>query len=205
MRKRDASGRILSHWTTVLTRPGVATFDAQRPHASWRVVWWSVAAQAVIEGAAVAWVIAGPASRAGVSSLPFGPKLSLPREPLWLGLAAFAGSFVEFFLFSGLLYAISRIIGGRGAFRTQAYLMALFWVPLMALSAIAQPLGVIGSVLGLAARTYALILLGPMLASAHDMPLKRAWLALLMVVALGALLALLAFVFAGAWMIALLR
>ena len=190
---------------TVLTRPGMATFDTQRSRASWSVIWWSVAAQAVIEGAAVAWVIAGPGSQTGVSSLPFGPKLSLPREPLWLGLAAFAGSFVEFFLFSGLLYAIARIIGGRGAFRTQAYLTALFWVPLMALSALAQPLGVIGSIVGLAARTYALILLGPMLASAHDIPLKRAWMALLVIVALGALLALITFVFAGAWISAHLR
>src|SRR5579859_2070280 len=98
MRKQHARGSILSQWVAVLTRPGMATFDAQRSRASWSVIWWSVTAEAVIEGAAVAWVIAGPGSQTGVSSLPFGPKLSLPREPLWLGLAAFAGSFVEFFL-----------------------------------------------------------------------------------------------------------
>lgn len=205
MRKFAGFARSLRQWTWLMTHPGVVAFDAQRARASWRAVWWSVAAQAVIEGCAVAWVIAGPGSRVGVSLLPFGPKLQLPREPLWLGLAAFAGSFLEFFLFSSLLLSSARLLGGRGAFLTQAFLMALFWVPLMAISALAQLLGVIGSVIGLAARTYALVLLGPMLASAHDMPLKRAWLALLIVVALGALLALITFVFAGARLGALLR
>jgi Yip1-like protein len=189
MRKRDGQTNILRQWTAVLTRPGAMTFDAQRSHARWRVVWWSVAAAAIIEGAAVAWAVAGLGSQAGVSSLPFGPKLYLPREPLWLGLAAFVGSFVEFFLFSGLLYASARLFGGRGAFMIQAYLMALFWVPLMALSALAQPFGVIGSIVGLAARAYALVLLGPMLSAAHQMPLRRAWLALGGVIALGALIA----------------
>lgn len=173
----------------MLTQPGATTFDSLRSHASWGVVWWSVAAQAIIEGAAVAWVVAGPGSLAGVSSLPFGPKLYLPREPLGLGLAAFAGSFVEFFLFSGLLYASARLFGGRGAFLTQVYLVALFWAPLMALSALAQPFGVMGSVVGLAARLYALVLLAAALASAHQMPVKRAWLALAGVIALGALIA----------------
>ena len=89
--------------------------------------------------------------------------------------------------------------------------MALFWGPID--GALAQPLGVIGSIVGLAARIYALALLGPMPASTHAMPLKRTWLALLLVVALGALLAtltfvcafMLAFVFAGAWISSLLR
>jgi len=211
MRARTERGPLASHWMAVLIRPGVAAFDARRSRASWPAVWWSVAALALLEGAAVAWVVAGSGSQTGVSSLPFGPKLLLPREPLWLGLAAFAGTFVEFFLFSWLLYVSARLVGGRGAFLVQAYPMALFWGPID--GALAQPLGVIGSIVGLAARIYALALLGPMPASTHAMPLKRTWLALLLVVALGALLAtltfvcafMLAFVFAGAWISSLLR
>lgn len=184
-------------WAVVLLRPRVATFGALRSTASWRAVWWSVVAQALIEGAAVAWAVGGPGAGGGVSSLPIGPKLVLPREPLWLGLAGFAGTLVEFFLFAGLLYASARFFGGHGAFQTQAYLMALFWVPLMALSALAQSFGATGSVVGLVARVYALVLLAPMLAAAHEMTLGRAWLVLIITLTALGLVALVVLVVAS--------
>lgn len=196
---------LIRRWYAIFVCPSVATFDVQRPFASWRFVLWSVSAQALIEGAAVAWVDAGAGSSVGVSSLPIGPKLVLPNAPLWLGLVAFAGTYFEYFAFSGLLYVSARLLGGRGAFRTQAYLMALFWVPLMILSTLAQPFDVVGSVVGLAARLYALVLLGLMLASAQRFTLMRAWLALAAVSAFGLSLGLMTLAIAGPHIIPLLK
>jgi hypothetical protein len=189
---------LVGRWLAVLLRPGVRTFEAQRPAARWATVWSSVAAQGIVEGAGVAALLLGPGAGEGVSSLPVGPKLHLPSAPLWLGLVAFAGSVAQFFLFSGLLFLSARRFGGHGSFLTQAYLIALFWVPLMVVSAATTPFGTAGSVVGVLARVYALILLGPALAAAHRLPLARAWMALLVVGLGGLLLGLVVLTVAGA-------
>jgi hypothetical protein len=179
---------LLRRWLAVLLRPSIRTFAAQRPAASWSAVWASVAVQAVVEGIVVGFVFAGPAAAAGVSSLPVGPKLHL-HVPAWeLALLASAGTFFEFFGFSGLLRLSARLYGGQGSWRMQSYLLALFWTPLMLLSGLAQLLGTAGSVVGLLARLYALWLLAPMLAAAHQISPGRAWAAVLTVVGAGLLL-----------------
>lgn len=171
----------------VLVRPRVRTFAARRQEAHWATIWIGVAALAVVQGLAVAIATAGPGA-AGVSSLPIGPKLHLPHAPLWLGLMAFAGSFAEFFLFSALLLLSARLFGGRGSYLAQSYLIVLFWLPLFGVSAVASLFETPGSIIGLLARLYALVLLAPALAAAHHLSLARAWGALLAVVAVGLLL-----------------
>jgi hypothetical protein len=192
-------------WAAVLLHPSVRTFDAQRPAARWVAVWLSVAAQAVIEGAGTAMVLLGSGGSEGVSSLPLGPKLHLPHAPLAFGLAAFAGSFAQFFVFAWLLFHSARLVGGRGSFLEQTYLMALFWLPLMAVSTAAELFGVAGSVVGLLLRLYALYLLAPALAAAHKLPLTRAWVALLLVVLAGLTLGLAALAVIGGRLSALVR
>jgi hypothetical protein len=48
----------------------------------------------------------------------------LLQTPL-LPLAALLGSVAQFLLFAGVLHLSARLFGGRGAFLTQAYLLAL--------------------------------------------------------------------------------
>jgi len=173
-------------WRAVLLHPGMRTFDEQQPAVSWAVVWIGLVALGLVEALGVVWVIYGPDAAAGYSSLPIGPKLHLPQTPL-LPLAALVGSVAQFFIFSGLLYLSARFFGGRGAFETQSYLIALFWVPLMLASDVLEliPAGVyIAPFL----RLCALYLCAVALASAHRLSLGRAWAALLLPVALGLLL-----------------
>lgn len=186
-RQRTEVGELVAGWWTVARYPSVRTFDGQRAAANWRAVWASLLALAAIEALAVAYVVYGPDAAAGYSSLPAGPKLHLPQTPL-LPLAALAGSVGQFFVFAGLLALSARLFGGRGAFKTQAYLFALFWVPLMALSDISELIPVVGAWLAVLVRAYALCLCALALASAYRMPLARAWGALLAVICAGLLL-----------------
>jgi hypothetical protein len=189
LREFAANARsLVGRWTAVLTRPSRRTFDEQQPTASWGTTWAGLAALALVEGASLYALLVSPAGAAGVSSLPVGPKLHLPHVPLALALAAGFGSLAQFFLFSGLLWLSARRFGGRGAFLTQSYLIMLGWVPLMLLSDVASLFGSAGSVVGVLARLYALILLAPALASAHHLSLRRAWAALLVMVLAGLLL-----------------
>jgi hypothetical protein len=181
--------RALPHrWRAVLLRPTISAFDAQQPAARWRITWLSLLILALINGLAVLLLSLGPGASAGVSSLPIGPTLHLPPYPLPLALAAFAGTFFELPVFSGLLWLSARLFGGRGGYRVQIYLMALFWLPLMALDVLLQLCGPAGSLVGLAARLYALYLCVPALASAQRLSLGRTLAALLLPVAFGLLL-----------------
>jgi hypothetical protein len=177
-----------ARWWAVLAHPRVRTFQRQRVAARWGPLWAGLAAQAAVQGAAVWLVLAGPAGSAGISSLPFGPKLRVAVAPPWLALAAFAGTFAQFFAFAALLWLSARRLGGQGRWLAHCWLLSLFWVPLMTLSALLELFGTPGSVAGLVARLYALALLGPMLAAAHTLSLWRAWAAVLVVVAAGLLL-----------------
>lgn len=184
--QRDTRAWLRVLWR-ILLHPSVATFDRERPHASWRVVWVGLLAEAFVEALGVVYAVYGPDADAGYSSLPVGPKLHLPRTPL-LPLAAFVGSPAQFFVFAGLLFANARLLGGRGDFKTQAYLMVLFWAPLMVASAVVELVPVVGTVAGVLMRSYALVLLIPALASALGLSLRRALAALMLIVACGLLL-----------------
>ncbi len=183
-------------WWEVIRHPHVASFDRQQPAASWPAVWLGLLPLAVVEALGVAYLTYGPSAAAGYSSLPVGPKLHLPQTPL-LPLAALGGSIAQFFVFSGLLYLSAHLLGGRGAFNTQSYLLALFWVPLIGLSDIVELIPSAGALLGLLLRVYALCLCGLALASAHRVSLRRAWTALLLPIAGGLLLGLVVLVTIG--------
>ncbi len=182
-----AARNLARRWWEVVRHPSVATFDRQQAAASWTAVWLSLAPLAIVDALGVVYVIYGPDAATGYSSLPVGPKLHLPQTPL-LPLAALVGSFAQFFVFAGLLYLSARLFGGRGSFKTQAYLIALFWVPLMLASDLVDLMPGVGSAVGALVRVYALVLCPLALASAHRLPLKHAWGALLLPVAGGLLL-----------------
>lgn len=180
-------GGLLRAWRHVLRHPAVSTFDRYRTEANWPTLWLSLLPLAIVEALGVAYAAYGPAAAAGYSSLPIGPKLHLPPTPL-LPLAALFGSVAQFFVFAGLLTLSARLFGGHGAFKTQAYLIALFWIPLMLASDIVELIPTVGPFVGPLIRLYALYLCALALASAQRLSISRAWAALLLPVAAGVLL-----------------
>lgn len=184
---RPTVGMLLRRWWAVVRHPSVHTFNHQQATARWRVVWLSLCILAVVEALEVAYIVYGPDAPVGYSSLPVGPKLHLPQTPL-LPLAALIGSIAQFFIFSGLLYLSARLAGGRGSFKTQTYLYALFWVPLMVVSDSLELIPSAGTLLAVVLRVYTLYLCVLALASAHHIRLARAWQAFLAIVVAGLLL-----------------
>jgi hypothetical protein len=199
-------GDLMGRWRQVLLHPRVSAFDLQRAMASWAAVWLSLALLAVVEALGVAFAAYGPDAASGYSSLPVGPQLHLPQTPL-LPLAALLGAPAQFFIFTGLLYLVARMFGGRGDFKTQAYLIALFWAPLMIASDVVEliPLPIVAKTLALLLRAYALCLCALALASAHRLRLARAWAALLAPVVVGLLIGFVALVVAGTQLAALIK
>lgn len=191
----DLAGR----WWEVMRRPGVDAFAQQRAAANWPTVWLGLFLLAVVEALGVAYVLYGPAHAAGYSSLPIGPKAHLPQTPL-LPLAALFGSIAQFFVFAGLLHLSARLFGGNGVFRTQVYLLALGWVPLMALSdliEVAPGVGSVGAWLAVLLRLYTLCLCAFALAAAEHLSLLRAWGALVVLILAGLLVGLVTFALLG--------
>jgi hypothetical protein len=187
-------GDLVTRWWDVLRHPSVATFDRQQATANWAAVWLSLLPLGLVDALGVVYAIYGPDASAGYSSLPAGPKLHLPQTPL-LPLAALVGSVAQFFIFVILLHLSARLFGGRGAFKTQAYLIALFWVPLMLVSDTIELIPTVGPFVGPLIRLYALSLCVVALASGQRLSLRRAWAALLATVAFGLLLGLATLVF----------
>ncbi len=190
----QGAGDLVRRWWDVVRHPSVAAFDRQQAASSWTAVWLSLLPLALVDALGVVYVIHGPDAATGYSSLPLGPKAHLPQT-LLLPLAALVGSIAQFFIFAGLLHLSARLFGGRGAFKTQAYLIALFWVPLMLTSDTVELIPGVGSIVGVAIRVYALGLCALALASAQRLSLGRAWAALLVPIACGLLLGLSALVF----------
>jgi hypothetical protein len=188
----------------------VGAFDRQQDAASWAAVWLNLAPLAVVEALGVAYAVYGPGAALGYSSLPVGPQLHLPQTPL-LPLAALLGAPIQFFIFAGLLYLVARMFGGRGDFKAQAYLIALFWAPLMIASDVVElvPLPTVAKTVAktvaLLLRVYALCLCALALASAHRLRLARAWAALLTPVVVGLLIGLVTLVIAGTQLAALMK
>jgi hypothetical protein len=103
------------------------------------------------------------------------------------------------------------MFGGRGDFKAQAYLIALFWAPLMIASDVVElvPLPTVAKTVAktvaLLLRVYALCLCALALASAHRLRLARAWAALLTPVVVGLLIGLVTLVIAGTQLAALMK
>jgi hypothetical protein len=71
-------------------------------------------------------------------------------------------------LIGSIVYFIfAKLLGGKGSYATQSYLLALYSAPVMVLSAVFGLIPVVGSVLGLLLSLYGLYLLTMALKSAH--------------------------------------
>lgn len=199
-------GVLPYRWWAVVRHPHVSTFNSLQATARWPLVWWSLVLLASVEALAIVFTTYGPTAASGYSSLPIGPKLHLPQTPA-LPLVAFFGSIAQFFIFAGLLYVSARLFGGRGSFKTQAYLLSLVWVPLLLVSDLVEliPAPVAPQILGMLIRLYALCLCAVVLASAHNFRLARAWDALLVPVGAGLLIGVTVSVAFGAQIVALVK
>lgn len=120
----------------VLTQPGVATFAGEIGKASWRMVWVQLLGWGVIS------TILGWVAQAIFTSLSyrfagyFSPEAIQQLSANSSAYGGIIGVPLEFFIWMGLVYLLSKAFNGQGTFLTQSYTSLLFQAPLGVLSGI---------------------------------------------------------------------
>lgn len=99
--------QLIADAKLVVLHPSIASFDAIQSHASMRAVLLS---------------IVGTGAAYGIGTLLFAPGAGL--------FAGLVGTFFGFFLSTALAFAAAKVLGGVGNFKTYAYTIAVFDLPL---------------------------------------------------------------------------
>jgi hypothetical protein len=177
---------VFRQWQAVLLRPSVATFDAQLPSANWNVVWIGL----VILGVARAiFGFISAAETAGITHTT-GPGFGTI-------VGGFIGVFIGFFIVAGVLYLVAKLFGGTGTFMPYAYALALFFVPLGIISAVAGIIPVLGALVAIAAGLYEIYLAILATASVHRLDMGKSTAIVLIPLAILIIISFLLAVIAG--------
>jgi hypothetical protein len=194
--------RLFQGWVNVLRNPRVAAFDMEQPGANWTAVWIGVLIMALVEAVAALF------TRAAIAALGVSGTARDVIRTLYPGadignqvgegpFEAFVSSVVMFFLGAGLIYLVARILGGRGTFLGQTYLMSLAIVPLSIISAAVGWIPVFGGIISFVAGIYLIVLVVMAVMSAHRLNAGLAIISLILpVVAVVAIIVALAVIVA---------
>jgi hypothetical protein len=96
---------------------------------------------------------------------------------------------LAFYIANGLYYLAAVLLGGKGAFGTQAYLVSLFFVPLGIVSLLASLIPCLGGLVSLAVGIYTLVLSVRAMKVVHSLTTGRAVVTVLWPVVLAFFLA----------------
>lgn len=131
----------------------------------------------------VAGLIAGFIN--GLMAMVFGTSIAGALMPVAAGVAGatafFAvligtpiGNAISWIISSGIFYLIAKFLGGKGDFKTQAYLYAIYIAPIGIITAVLNLLPVAGQILSLIVSLYALYMLTMSLKEAHGYSVGKA-------------------------------
>jgi len=109
-------------------------------------------------------------------------------------LFALIGTPLGFLIGQGVIYLIAKAVGGTGNFQEQAYVMSTFWAPLL----IVQHIPIIGAFIGFIAGLYSLYLTYLALQPTHRLDSSKALMVVGILLAIGLVLAVCAFIFGAA-------
>jgi len=199
---------LFQSWMNALTKPNVATYEAEIPRANWTSVLVGLAIVGLVS-ALVALLSIG-ASRAMIDQFtPFFQQQDPNFDPNMLNqfyggtgigsaIWAFIGTFITFFLGAGVLWLAARMLGGTGSdFMTHSHLLSLSYTPTRVIAAVIGIIPVIGGLIGLVLYFYQLYLAGLSMQASQRMQPGRAQMAAFLPtiigIVLGGLCCLLAF------------
>src|SRR5215472_5214017 len=165
----QAMRELPGQYFKVLTRPSVKTFAEEKGKAGWGIIWVQFMGLGVID--AIISVMAILISPASIGSVPNSGGLS----PATLQTVAIITAVVlqlvltpvSFLFAGGILYLISRMVGGRGKFVEQIYVTLLFGVPLVILSTLLSLIPGFGDWLLYVPHIYSLLLIVLALIAVH--------------------------------------
>ncbi len=147
---------IWQKWINVTTKPGVASFNQELPTANWSDVWISLIGLGILT--AITGAIAALYT-VQTFTIPQGngttTTVHIPTGTSWFTII---GVPLGFFIGVAILFLVAKIFGGTGTFLQQSYAMALFYVPIQAVTALLGLLPVLGGIASIALGIYEIIL-----------------------------------------------
>lgn len=147
---------IWQKWINVTTKPGVASFNQELPTANWSDIWISLIGLGILS--AITGAIAALYTVQTIT-IPQGngttTVIHIPTGVSWFTIIWVP---LGFFVGVAILFVIAKIFGGTGTFLQQSYAMALFYVPIQAVTALLGLLPVLGGIASIALGIYEIIL-----------------------------------------------
>ena len=121
----------------------------------------------------------------GLMAMAFGTSIAgafMPVAAGAVGIATFfgvligtpIGNAISWIVASAVLYVIAKFLGGKGNFKTQAYLYAIYIAPIGVITAVLNLIPVAGPILSLIVSLYGLYLLTMSLKEAHGFTVGKA-------------------------------
>ena len=182
---------LFQSYINALTKPNVATYEAEIPRANASATLLGVAIVAVVS-AIMALISAG----AGAAML--GPLVDQFRsqgipvtgfvaaQGVGGAIVALIGTFITFFLGTLIQYLLAKIFGGQGRdFMTQAYLSSLSYTPTHVIGNIIAIVPVVGWIIGLILVAYQIYSVGLSLQASQNLTAGKAQLSAWLPVIIG--------------------
>jgi len=178
---------LFQSWMNAVTKPNVATYEAEIPKASWLRTLIGVAVVTLVTfvlNLIFAGLAYGSMSQV-LSQLHAHGVYSMDWIAGLGGGGGIAGAFVGliftaafFFLGAGLLWLMARMFGGTNSnFMTHAYLLSLSYTPLRILGAVVNIIPIVGGLVSFALYLYQLYSAGLAMQASQRMQPGRAQLA----------------------------
>lgn len=190
-------GHLPQSYINAVTKPSAATYEAEIPNAGIVKVLLGVLAVAIVS--AIMGLLAAGAADATFDQLSsqLGGQvdpgtiqaLRGSSNPLWAFIRAFILPFITFFLGAGMLWLLSKMLGGQNSdFVTHSYLLSLSYVPTRIAAAILNIIPCIGQVVGIVLFLYQIYLAGLAMQASQRMQPGRAQMAAWLGVLIGLVL-----------------
>jgi hypothetical protein len=195
---------LFQSWMNAITKPNVATYEAEIPKASWMGTLIGVALVAVVSFL-INLIAAGAAAaqiNQALSQLHAQGVYSMDWLVNFGGgggiVGAFLGlifTFCTFFLGAGILWLMARIFGGTGSdFMTHSYLLSISYTPLRIIAGVIGIIPFLGAIVSFAATLYQLYSAGLAMQASQRMQPGRAQLAAFLPLIIGIVLICLCFI-----------
>jgi hypothetical protein len=189
---------LFQSYMNAVTKPNVATYEAEIPRASWLRTIIGVVIVDVIAFifALIAAAIGSAQINNALSQLHAQGITAYDGLISAFGGGGFAGAFVGlflsllwFFVGAGILWLFARALGGTGSdFMTHSYLLSLSYTPLRVIGAVVGVIPVLGGLVAFAAFLYQLYSAGLAMQASQRMQPGRAQLAAFLPLIIGIVL-----------------
>lgn len=147
---------IWQKWINVTTKPGTASFAQELPTANWSDIWISLIGLGILS--AITGAIAALYTIQNIAIPQANGTTTVVHIPAGVSWFTIIWVPLGFFVGVAILFLVARIFGGTGTFLQQSYAMALFYVPIQAVTALLGLLPVLGGIASIALGIYEIIL-----------------------------------------------